>query len=339
MYRKVSHQQGVRWGVVSTAKVGLENVIPAMQKCRGVEVRALASRSLPKATEWATRLGIPVVYGSYDELLGDPEIDAVYNPLPNHLHFPVTLAAVSKGKHVLCEKPFAMNAAEAEAVREAAQGVLVGEAFMVRSHPQWIKARELIRAGTLGDVRAVQAFFSYSNIDPTNIRNVPNAGGGALYDIGCYTVAAGRYVFGAEPIRVVALVDRDQNFLTDHMTSVLIDFGDGRHETFSLSTQATAFQRVNIVGTSARLELQAPFTPPQGGATQIYIDQGEQVGGASAVPIPIPEADQYQLLVENFSNAIRLGTGLEFGIDDAVLQMRVLDAILRSETTGSWEAV
>lgn len=339
MDEQVPNERQVRWGVLSTANIGRVDVIPGMHKARNVDVRALASRSLVTAQYWATKLNIPVAYGTYDELLSDPDIEAIYNPLPNHLHYETTLAAVRRGKHVLCEKPFALNSEEAEAVRAAAGNMLVAEAFMVRAHPQWSKARELIQAGTLGKVRAVQVLFSYNNTDPSNIRNIASAGGGAMYDIGCYAVVSGRYVFGAEPKRVVSLVDRDPDFLTDRTMSVLIDFGEGRQESFSVSSQATPFQRVNILGTEARLEIQAPFTPSRGGATTIYLDQGEQVGGASAVPVAVTEADQYQLLVETFSSAITRGAALEFGIDDAVLQMRVLDAIFRSEKTGGWETV
>ena len=327
----------VRWGIISTANIGVARVIPGMLKSREFEVRAIASRSLPAARKWARKLGIPVAHGSYEALLDDPEIDAVYNPLPNHLHVPLTLAAAAKGKHVLCEKPIALSAAEAETLRRAPPGILIAEAFMVRAHPQWIKARDLVRKGKLGEIRAVQALFSYYNVDPNNVRNMADIGGGAAYDIGCYPIVIGRYIFGAEPERVVSLIDRDPGFHTDRTTSALIDFGSGRHLTFTCSTQATGYQRVNILGTKGRLEIVIPFNAPQGAATTIYLDNGKKLGDASAKPIKLAKCDQYQLNAEIFSRAVRGKARLEFGVDDAILQMRVLDALFRSEKTGAWE--
>jgi predicted dehydrogenase len=327
----------VRWGIISTANIGVAKVIPGMLKSKEFEVRAIASRSVPTAKKWAKKLGIPVAYGSYEELLADPEIDAVYNPLPNHLHVPLTLAAARAGKHVLCEKPIALTAAEAEKLRDVPAGILIAEAFMVLAHPQWQKARDLVRKGKLGEVRAIQALFSYYNVDPMNVRNMADIGGGAAYDIGCYPVVVGRYIFGSEPERVVSLIDRDPTFHTDRTTSALIDFGGGHHLTFTTSTQATNYQRVNILGTKGRLEIVIPFNAPQGGAMTIYLDNGKELGGKSAKPIKLPKADQYQLQGEMFSRAVRGKAKLEFGVDDAVKQMRVLDAIFRSEKSGAWE--
>jgi len=327
----------VRWGIISTANIGVAKVIPGMLKSKEFEVRAIASRSLPTAKKWAKKLGIPVAYGSYEELLADPEIDAVYNPLPNHLHVPLTLAAARAGKHVLCEKPIALSAADAEQLRNVPEGILIAEAFMVRAHPQWQKARDLVRKGKLGEVRAIQALFSYYNVDPMNVRNMADIGGGAAYDIGCYPVVVGRYIFGSEPERVVSLIDRDPTFHTDRTTSALIDFGGGHHLTFTTSTQATNYQRVNILGTKGRLEIVIPFNAPQGGAMTIHLDNGKELAGKSAKPIKLPKADQYQLQGEMFSRAVRGKSKLEFGVDDAVKQMRVLDAIFRSEKSGAWE--
>jgi predicted dehydrogenase len=327
----------VRWGVISTANIGVTKVIPGMMKSREIEIRAIASRSLPTARKAAKKLGIPVAYGSYDELLDDPEIEAIYNPLPNHLHVPLTLAAAKKGKHVLCEKPLALTAAQAEQLRAAPKGVIIAEAFMVRAHPQWIKARELVRAGKLGTLRAVQALFSYYNVDPANVRNMADIGGGALYDIGCYPIVVARYIFGAEPVRAVSLIDRDPNFRTDRTTSALIDFGEGRHLTFTSSTQAVNYQRVNILGTKGRLEIRIPFNAPQGAAMTIWLDNGKQLADASAKPIKLPKVDQYQLEGELFSRAVRGKEKIAFGLDDAILQMRVIDALFRSEKSGGWE--
>ncbi|MEJ0011479.1 MAG: Gfo/Idh/MocA family oxidoreductase [Bauldia sp.] len=327
----------VRWGVISTANIGLAKVLPGMMKSKEIEIRAIASRDLKTGRKAAKKLGIPVAYGSYEELLDDPEIEAIYNPLPNHLHVPLTLAAAKKGKHVLCEKPMSLTATEAEQLRDVPKGVLIAEAFMVRAHPQWIKARELARSGKLGELRAVQGLFSYYNVDPNNVRNMADIGGGALYDIGCYPIVIGRYIFGAEPVRVVSLVDRDPNFKTDRTASALIDFGNGRHLTFTSSTQAANYQRINILGSKQRLEVVIPFNAPQGGAMTILTDTGKELAGKSAKPIKLPKADQYQLQGETFSRAVRGKEKLEFGLEDAILQMRVIDALFRSEKSGNWE--
>ena len=327
----------VRWGIISTADIGVTKVIPGLMKSRQLEVVAIASRSLSTAKRAARKLGIPVAYGSYEELLDDPSIEAVYNPLPNHLHVPLTLAAAAKGKHVLCEKPIALTAAEAETLRGAPKGVIVAEAFMVRHHPQWIRAREIVRAGTLGEVRAIQCLFTYYNDDPKNVRNMADIGGGALYDIGCYPVVVSRYIFGAEPERVVSLVDRDPKFRTDRLASALIDFGKGRQLAFTVSTQVAPYQGVQIVGSKSRLEIEIPFNAPQGGAMTIYLDKAGKLGDASARAIRLPKADQYQLEGEQFSRVVRGKEKLVYGVEDAILQARVLDALFRSESSGKWE--
>jgi len=327
----------VRWGIVSTARIGVEKVIPAMMKSRQLTVAAIASRSAAAAKRAARKLGIPTAYDNYEALFDDPNIDAIYNPLPNHMHVPITLAAAARGKHVLCEKPIALSAAEAEELKSVPRGVVVAEAFMVRHHPQWQKARALVRAGRLGEVRAMQSLFSYFNVNPNDIRNRADAGGGAAYDIGCYPIVVARYIFGGEPVRVIALIDRDPTFETDRTTSAVIDFGGGRHLTFTVSTQATPYQRVNILGTKARLEVMIPFNAPQGAATTLYLDKGTKLADESASAINLPKADQYQLQAEAFGRVIRGEEALEFGIDDAILQARVIDAILRSEASGRWE--
>lgn len=329
----------IRWGIISTANIGVAKVVPGMLKSSKFEVRAIASRELPAAKKWAKKLGIPVAYGSYEELLDDPEIDAVYNPLPNHLHVPLTLKAAKKRKHVLCEKPIALTADEAGKLESAPKGVLIAEAFMVRHHPQWIKAREIIRKGKLGTLRAVQVLFSYYNDDPENVRNMADIGGGAAYDIGCYAIISGRYLFDAEPTAVVSLIDRDPVFHTDRTTSALVDFGEGRHLTFTVATQAVPYQRVNVLGSKGRLEIAIPFNAPQGGAMRISVDDGSELGDASARTIKLPKADQYQLQAEAFTRAIEGKEPLEFGVDDAIRQMRVIDAVFRSEKSAAWEKV
>jgi predicted dehydrogenase len=328
----------VVWGVLSTAKIGVKQVIPAMQLSPWCDMRAIASRSLPAARAAADSLGMPKAYGSYEELIADPEIEAIYNPLPNHLHIPLTLQAARAGKHVLCEKPFALTAAEAEQLREVAGCVHIMEAFMVRFHPQWQRVRELVRAGRIGTPRAVQVFFSYFNDDPANIRNQADIGGGAIYDIGCYAIVAGRFLFEADPTRVVSLVDRDPALGTDRTTSALADFGGGRQLGFTVSTQAQRYQRLNIVGTTGRIEVLIPFNAPQGEATTILVDTTGALDGSGVARETLAACDQYTLQGEAFSRVVRGEIALPYGLDDAVLNMRIIDALLRSERSGRWEA-
>ena len=329
----------VIWGVVSTAKIGLKRVLPGMQKSELIEIRAIASRSAPAAREAAQALGIPRAYGSYEELFADPQIEAVYNPLPNHLHVPVTLQAAAAGKHVLCEKPIALTADEAERLRAAARKVHIMEAFMVRFHPQWLRARELVRQGRVGTLRAVQMLFCYYNDDPRNIRNMAAIGGGALYDIGCYPIVAGRFLFDAEPERAIALFDRDPGFGTDRLTSALVDFGGGRHLDFTVSTQCVPFQRTQICGSKGRIEIQIPVNAPQGVETRLSVDDGTALDGSSARVETLAASDQYMLQGEVFSRAVRGEIELPYGVEDAVRNMRVLDALFRSEKSGRWEPI
>jgi len=328
----------VVWGVLSTAKIGVKQVIPAMQLSPWCDMRAIASRALPAARAAADALGMAQAYGSYEELIADPEIEAIYNPLPNHLHIPLTLQAARAGKHVLCEKPFSLTAAEAEQLREVAGRVHIMEAFMVRFHPQWQRVRELVRAGRIGTPRAVQVFFSYFNDDPANIRNQADIGGGALFDIGCYAIVAGRYLFEADPARVIALVDRDPALGTDRTTSALADFGGGRQLGFTVSTQAQRYQRLNIVGTGGRIEVLIPFNAPQGEATTILVDTTGALDGSGVERETLQPCDQYTLQGEAFSRAVRAEVMLPYGLDDAVMNMRIIDALLRSEHSGRWEA-
>lgn len=329
----------VVWGVLSTAKIGLERVLPGMLKSPMCDIRAIASRSLTAARKAADRLGIAKAYGTYEELLADPEIEAIYNPLPNHLHVPLTLQAAAAGKHVLCEKPIAMNADEAAQLKAAAGKVLIMEAFMVRFHPQWLRAREMVRNGDIGALRVVQFLFCYSNTDPANIRNRADIGGGALYDIGCYPITAGRFFFEAEPRRGIALIDRDPAFRTDRLTSALLDFGSGRHLDFTVSTQLTPYQRVHLCGTKGRVEIQIPVNPAQGGQTLLYKDDGSSLAGAGVRTEVVPESDQYMLQGEAFSRAVRGEISLPYGIDNAIHGMRAIDALFRSETSRKWEDV
>jgi len=314
-------------------------MVPGLLKSPHCEVVAIASRNVEAAQAVAAEFGIARAYGSYDQLFADPEIDAIYNPLPNHLHAPMTLAAAAAGKHVLCEKPIAVTAAEAEQLRHVPAHVLIAEAFMVRHHPQWQHVRELIRRGEIGEPRFVQAAFSYFNADPANIRNKADIGGGGLLDIGCYAVVAGRYFFEDEPLRAIALIDRDIGFEVDRTASAILDFGNGRQLTFTVSTQSAPHQRVQVVGTKGRVEIAIPFNAPPDKGARIFVDDGSQHGGASARVIELPPVDQYQLQGEAFSRAVRGAEPLAYGLDDAIQNMRILDALQRSEGSGAWERV
>jgi predicted dehydrogenase len=329
----------VKWGVLGVAKIAIEKVIPAMQQGEASHIAAIASRDLGKARAAADKLGIERAFGSYEALLADGEIEAIYNPLPNELHVPWTLRALAAGKHVLCEKPIALDAEEARALIEArdGSGKLVAEAFMVRCHPQWRRAKELAGTGAVGELRAIQTFFSYRLLDPENVRNIP-PGGGALYDIGCYAILSARYIFGAEPTRVVATIDRDPNFRTDRLAGAILEFPGGRHSTFTLGTQMSAHQRVTIVGEAGRIEIMIPFNAPPDRPTEIAIDTGADLFGGGRRVEQFAICDQYTLQGDAFSRAILNATPLEFPIEDAIANMRVIDALFRSAKSGKWEA-
>jgi len=328
----------LRWGVLSTAKIGVTKVLPAMQLCEFASVDAIASRNLAKAQETAAKLGIPTAYGSYEELLADPNIEAIYNPLPNDMHVPWTIKAAEAGKHVLCEKPISLTVAEAEtllAVR-ARTGVKIGEAFMVNTHPQWIRVRELIADGRIGDLRVMNGSFSYFNIDPNNIRNKVEAGGGALMDIGCYMVHAARYAFAAEPTRVVSSIDRDPVMGTDRLTSALMEFGGGQ-AIFTCSTQMVPYQRVNFIGTKGRIEVEIPCNAPPDRPTRILIDSGADLFGGGITVETFPICDQYTLQGDAFSKAVLEGGDVPVGVEDAIANMAVIEAIFTSAKSGKWE--
>src|SRR5215213_1720401 len=328
----------VRWGILSTANIALKKVIPAMQSSPWCEISGIASRDLSKAEKAANALNIPNAYGSYEELLADDSIEAVYNPLPNHLHVPWTLKAAEAGKHVLCEKPIAMSAAEARLLIEARErtGVRIQEAFMVRTHPQWVAARELVRSGRVGELRSIEAFFSYFNRDPSNIRNIPAAGGGALMDIGCYPIQISRFVYGTEPRRVLGFVERDPEMKTDRLTSAILEFEAGR-AAFTCSTQLVAHQRVELIGTRGRVEIEVPFNAPPDRPTRIFVDDGSAPGGANAEAIEFGPCDQYTIQGDLFSRAVRGGVEQPTPLEDAVNNMAVIDAVFRSAESGRWE--
>lgn len=324
----------VKWGIISTANIGVAKVIPGMLKSRDIEIVAISSRRKKTAQAWAQKLGIPKAYGSYEEMLADPEIEAVYNPLPNHLHVPLTLAAARAGKHVLCEKPVAITAREAEKLRKAPKGIHIAEAFMVRHAAQWIAARDLVRKNKIGQVKAIQVLFSYFNRDPRNVRNQADIGGGGLLDIGCYPITVSRFIFGAEPKRVIAAFERDPKFKTDRLASGLADFGEGRQLSFAVSTQLAPYQRVNIMGTKGRIEIEIPFNAPPDRPNRYFVQAMTMNEG---VWTELPVSDQYQLQAEAFGRVIRGRQKPVWAVEDAIQNMRILDAFLRSEKTGRWQ--
>ena len=321
----------LRWGVLGVATIAVEKVIPAMQRGDRTEVVAIASRDLAKAEDAARALGIPRAYGSYEALLADPDVDAVYNPLPNHLHVPLSIEAAERGKHVLCEKPIGLSSAEAErliGVRDRT-GVTIEEAFMVRTHPQWLRAMEICRSGRIGDVKVYVGAFSYFNDDPADIRNVAAFGGGAVMDIGCYFVTTSRMIFGAPVRRVERLVERDRLSGVDTLTSMLLEYGSG-HAIGTCSMRLVPYQRVQILGTRGRLEIEIPFNAPPDRPCRIFVDDGRDVFGSGVETIAIPACDQYTIQGDRFAEAVLDGVALPWPLEQSVENMKVIEAVLRS---------
>jgi len=328
----------VRWGVLGVAAIAVKKVIPAMQLGERTEVVAIASRDLSRAQKAAEQLGISKAYGSYEELLADPDIDAVYNPLPNHLHVPWSIRAAEANKHVLCEKPLSLTAEEAKSLIRIrnALGVKIGEAFMVRTHPQWLRARELVRSGALGELRAITSTFSYFNRDPLNIRNQPEIGGGAIMDIGCYPITMSRFLFEREPERVMALIDRDPELKTDRLASAILDFAPGQ-ALFTCSTQLVPHQRMQILGTNSRIEMEIPYNIPPDRPSRIFIDDGSALAGENARMEEFPAVDQYTIQGDAFSRAIQDNEPVPVPLENALANMAVIEAVLRSGASGEWE--
>lgn len=328
----------IRFGILSTAKIARTKVIPAMQKGKFTEVTAIASRSLENAQEAADELGIAKAYGSYEKLLADKQIDAVYIPLPNHLHVEWTLKAMDKGKHVLCEKPMGLTSGEVNRLINAtvtAPDAKVMEGFMYRFHPQWIEAKRLVDEGEIGDLVTIQSFFSYFNTDPDNIRNKADLGGGALMDIGCYPVSLSRFIFNAQPRRAMSFMNQDPEFGTDRVFSGMLDF-NGRIATFTCSTQVTDYQRVNILGTTGRIEILIPFNAPPDEPCTILLQQGDK-NEMKVQSLSFDPCDQYTLQGDAFARAILDDTQPPATLMDAFDNMHVIDALVKSAQTGQWE--
>ncbi|MBK5291117.1 MAG: Gfo/Idh/MocA family oxidoreductase [Acidobacteriia bacterium] len=332
----MSHK--VRWGILGVSKFAMSKSAPAL--CRGSagEVRAVASRDAARARAAADQLGVPIAYGSYEELLADPEIDAIYNPLPNHMHVPWSIRAAEAGKHVLCEKPLGLSASEVRqliAVRDR-KGVRIGEAFMVRVHPQWIRAKEIVNSGELGELRAVTGHFSYFNRDPRNIRNRLDVGGGALLDIGCYPIFVARFLFGAEPRRVAGLLERDPEMRTDRLTSALLEFPGGQCA-FTCSTQLVPHQRIQVLGAKGRVELEIPFNAPPDRPTRLSVDLGGALDGSQIRVETFAVADQYVLQADAFSGAVLGEMEVPVTLENSLGNMQSIEALFRSAESGRWE--
>lgn len=317
----------------------MTRVIPAMQLGEYSEIVGIASRNREKAESAARGLGIPKTYGSYEQMLADPEIEAVYNPLPNHLHVPWSVKAAEAGKHVLCEKPIGMNTGEALqllGVRERT-GVLIGEAFMVTAHPQWARIIELVRGGRIGELRSVVGTFSYYNVDPANVRNVREWGGGGLMDIGCYPIKTSRMVFGEEPLRVIGTMTRDERLTgVDVLTSAILEYPSG-HCVFTCSMQLQQQQSMRLYGTKGRIEPEIPFNAAPGGTSRITIDDGRDLTGGGREVEEFAACDQYTLQGDRFSRAVREGGAAPTPLEDSLRNMAVIDALVRSAETGKWK--
>jgi predicted dehydrogenase len=325
----------VRWGVLGAASIAVRKVIPGMQKGAYSEITAIASRDKKKAEEAAAKLGIAKAYGSYEELLRDGEVDAVYNPLPNHLHVPWSVKAAEAGKHVLCEKPISLTVAEAKsllAVRDRT-GVKIGEAFMVKTHPQWLRTQEIIRTGGIGNLRAIAGVFSYFNRNPANVRHKVEWGGGGLMDIGCYPITMSRFIFGEEPTRIAATLERDPDFGTDRLASAILEFPSGQ-SVFTCSTQTAFFQTMHFLGTSGRIEIEIPWNAPNDRPCRIFI--GGQMSGAPQIE-EFPVVDQYTIQGDEFSRAIRGEREVPVPLEGAIKNMAVIEAIFKAAESGRWE--
>jgi predicted dehydrogenase len=330
----------VRWGILGVAQIALNQVIPALQSAANCRIVAIASRERARADDAARRLGIARAHGSYEALLADPEIEAIYNPLPNSLHVDWTIRAAEAGKHVLCEKPIGMDARDAErllAVR-ARSGVMLQEAFMYRHHPRWRRVVELVHGGAIGKVELTAALFTYNRPKPDDVRNIASLGGGVILDIGAYGVHSARRVRGREPLRVMCRLERHAQFGTDRLVTAMLDFGDVL-STFALCNGVTPMQEMRIFGSEARLDLARPYVPAKDRPTEIVIDRAKIIGEDATTIETFAPADQYAIQCAEFAARLRKREGPEFPIEDAIANMRVLDALKRSATSGVWEQV
>jgi predicted dehydrogenase len=330
----------LRWGILSTANIGTAKVIPAMQRGERTEVVAIASRAESRAKTAGGARGIAKAYGWDEALLADPDIDAIYNPLPNHMHVAWSIAAAEQGKHVLCEKPIGLSVAETDALiaaRDRTQ-VKIQEAFMVWTHPQWLLARDLCQSDRIGRLQSYVGAFSYFNADPTNIRNVVAWGGGGLMDIGCYLLVTSRMVFGAEPRRVCALIERDPQTGVDVLASIMLDYPTGQ-AIGTCGTRMTPYQRVQLIGTTGRVEIEIPFNAPPDRPCRLFVDDGRDIFGGGLETIEVPICDQYTIQGDLFSKAVQEATAVPYPLELTRRNMQIIEALFRSAEHGTWENV
>ena len=328
----------VKWGILGVGSFVRRRMMPALLQCEHTEITAIASRSLDKAQAFASENHIPKTYGSYEELLADPEIEVIYNPLPHHLHVPWSIEAARKGKHVLCEKPLSLNPAEARRLLEIRDecGVKIAEAFMVRTHPQWVRTEELVRQGRIGKLRSALGYFSYFTVDPESTRNVLEFGGGGLYDIGCYPIKTTRFVFNEEPVRVFGCIERDPSFKTDRLSSVILEYPSGQ-AIFTCSTQNVYYQRMQFLGTKGRIDVEIPFNAPTDRPTRIFVDDGTDLFGTGMTTESFPICNQFTIQADLFSTAVRENKDVVNPLEEAFCNVAVIDAVFRSAESGKWE--
>jgi len=338
-----------RFGVLGVSHFALQKMIPAMQAGGDTTVVAIASRDGARAAQAARALGIAKAYGSYEELLADPEVDGVYNPLPNHLHVPWSERAAAAGKHVLVEKPVALGAAEAQRLLEARDrhGVVIAEAAMVRVHPRWLAARELIRKGKIGDLTAFVGTFGYDlprkdKDKKDNVRYDPNMGGGVLLDVGFYPVTMSRFCFDDEPTAVIAQMERDSDAgvgaAVDVLTSAMLRFPRG-HAVFTCGMHLAPQQRAQILGSKGHLDLLHAWNPASDQPSQLVVETGGRLEVSAAERIEFPAVDQYTILAQLFARAAATGGPAPIPLEDSIKNMAVLDALRRSAASGRWETV
>jgi predicted dehydrogenase len=323
----------VRWGIIGTAKIATNHVIPAMQAGRYSLISGIASRSIARAKETAGKFGIPLVFGSYEDLLSSSEIDAVYIPLPNHLHADWSIKAIEAGKHVLCEKPISVNSLGAEnllAVAHKHPRIKIMEAFMYRFHLQWQYAKKLVVEGKIGRLRTIQTCFSYHNTDPNNIRNISEYGGGSLLDLGCYCISLSRFIFSDEPVRVLGIIEYDPKFKIDRLTSGILEFREGT-ATFTCATQLASYQRVRIFGTEGWIEIEIPFNAPSDKPCRLWHAYQNDIN-----EINFEICNQYTIQGDAMSKAILDDMPVPTDLDDAVVNMKVIDAVIHSANNRIW---
>ena len=321
----------IKWGILGSAHIATEHVIPAMLSCQYGEVYAIASRSTEKAQNIAEQFGIPEFYGSYEELLADKEVDAIYIPLPNHLHVQWAIKALEADKHVLVEKPVGLSSKEAERLLQETKKyphLKVMEAFMYRHHPQWIKVKELVDQKAIGDIKTIQSSFSFFENDPNSIVNSKEFGGGSLMDIGCYPISLSRFMFNSEPKSISSVIEYHPDFKVDVLASGILEFETGTSVFFS-STQLADNQQAQIFGTKGNIKFELPFNPPIDRPSKIWFTIGDD-----CQTIEFETCNQYTIQADLFALAIRNNTPVPTPLEDSVKNMIVIEKLEESNLKG-----